>query len=261
MRHQLGLFFKLIGISFRSQMQHRASFFMLVSAYFLSTFVDILGVWALFDRFKQVQGWSLEDVAILYGVMHVGFSIPEIFARGFDNFGVIMKMGDFDRMLLRPLGTLLQLASREIHWMRFGRFLQGSLILFWGYFQQHEPQHLAILILVILGIAALFYGLFIIQATLTFWTTETLELMNITTFGGLEAGQYPMSIYKPLLRGFFTFVIPLAFVAYYPIASLFHHESLPYWLATLAPLVGFVFLYFSSQLWNLGVRHYHSTGN
>ena len=60
--------------------------------------------------------------------------------------------------------------------------------------------------------------------------------MNITTFGGLEVGQYPMSIYNPVLRGFFTFIIPLACVAYYPIATALNHETIPMWLGTIAPL-------------------------
>lgn len=261
---KLRLFFKLIGISFKSQMQHRASFFMLMYTYFLSTSIDIIGIWVLFDRFKMVQGWTLPEVAIIYGIMHIGFSIPEAFARGFDNFGLLIKNGDFDRILLRPLGTLFQMASREIQWIRLGRMLQGGLILAWGLLEvqySFSYLHALIVLLAILGTAAVFYGLFIAQATLTFWTTETLELMNITTFGGLEVGQYPMSIYPPLLRGFFTFIIPLACVAYYPIATALNHETLPLWLGTIAPLTGLLFLYLSIQLWKLGVRHYSSTGS
>src|SRR5207237_563619 len=116
-------------------------------------------------------------------------------------------------------------------------------------------------LLAILGTAAVFYGLFIAQATLTLWTTETLELMNITTYGGLEVGQYPMSIYKPVLRGFFTFIIPLACVAYYPIATTLNHEAIPLWIGSLAPLSGLIFLYLSIQLWKLGIRRYNSTGS
>lgn len=261
---KLRLFFRLTGISFKSQMQHRASFLMLISTYFLSTFIDIIGMWALFDRFKMVQGWTLKEVAIIYGIMHIGFSIPEAFARGFDNFGLLIRNGDFDRILLRPLGTLFQMASREIQWIRLGRFLQGCIILTWGCIELQFSLisvHILIIFLAILGTAVVFYGLFIIQATLTFWTTETLELMNITTFGGLEAGQYPISIYKPVLRGFFTFIIPLACVAYYPIATALNHETIPMWLGTIAPLSSLIFLYFSTQLWKLGVRHYNSTGS
>jgi ABC-2 type transport system permease protein len=258
------LYFKLIGVSIRSQMQHRGSFFMLAIAHFISTFVDIVGIWVLFDRFKMVQGWSLEEVALIYGVMHMGFAIAEASARGFDTFSQVVKNGDFDRLLLRPCGTLLQVATREIQLMRIGRFLQGLLVLLWAMKSLQitlASYNGAIILMSIIGTASLFYGLFIIQATLCFWTIETLELINVATFGGLEAGQYPLSIYKAPFRWFFTFVIPVGCVAYYPIASMIHQDMLPIWLGAALPLAGILFLYLSCQLWKVGVQHYHSTGN
>jgi len=258
------LYWKLIGISIRSQMQHRASFLMLTVAYFLSTLVDILGIWVLFDRFKMVQGWTLEEVGLIYGVMHMGFAIAEASARGFDTFSETVKHGDFDRLLLRPIGTLFQVATSEVQWIRMGRFIQGLLVLLWSC--QQLGIHFfsltsGILAFAVVGTASLFYGLMVVQGALSFWTVETLELMNITTFGGLESGQYPMSIYRPSFRMFFTFVVPLACVAYYPVAVALHHEAFPLWAALVFPVTGLVFLYAACQFWHLGVRRYHSTGS
>jgi len=264
MLEKIKIYFRLIAIAFRSQMQHRASFLMLASAHFISTFMDIIGIWVLFDRFKIIQGWAFEELALIYGVMNMGFATAESLARGFDTFSQIVKNGDFDRILLRPMGTLLQIASREVHFMRIGRFLQGLFVLLWSCKQLgiplYSPNFITILFAYI-GTACLFYGLFILQATLSFWTTETLELMYIVTYGGLESGQYPMSIYNPFFKGFFTFIIPLACVAYYPIAALLHHETFSMWVGAVAPLAGIIFLYLSCQLWNLGVRRYQSTGS
>jgi len=237
---------------------------MLTSAYFISTFTDIFGIWVLFDRFKIIQGWTLEELALIYGIMHMGFAIAEGAARGFDSFSLMIKHGDFDRVLLRPLGSLFQIASREIQLMRLGRFIQGLVILLWGSQKLQLPlfsMETVIITLAFIGTTSLFYGLFVVQATLSFWTTETLEIMNITTYGGLEAGQYPMSIFNKIFKGFFTFIIPLACVAYYPLAILLQHKALPLWLGILFPLSGIVFLYLACQLWKIGVRRYHSTGS
>lgn len=264
MIQSIRLYFTLISVSFKSQMQHRASFLMLAFTHFISTFVDIFGIWVLFDRFKIIQGWTFKELAIIYGVVHMGFATAESIARGFDTFSQMIKNGDFDRLLLRPLGTLFQVATRDIQMMRIGRFLQGFIVLVWACKEMEffffSIQTL-IIILSIIGITSFFYGLFVIQATISFWTTETLEIMNITTYGGVEAGQYPMSIYTPIFRYFFTFIIPLACVAYYPIAIMLKHETFPLWFGTLFPLAGIVFLYLSSQFWKIGVSHYHSTGS
>ncbi len=261
---KIGLYFKLLLVSMRSQMQHKASFLMLTAAMFLVTFIDILGIWVLFDRFKLLRGWTLEELAIIYGVVHIGFALSEASARGFDKFDRLVKSGDFDRVLLRPQGTLFQIAASEIQLMRFGRLLQGLLVLLWGAATLQIPffsLDALIIILSIAGTACIFYALFVLQATFAFWTTESLELMNIATYGGVEAGQYPISVYSQGFRYFFTFVIPLACVSYYPIAAVLHRESLPFWIGFASPLAGVAFLYAACQAWRVGVRRYHSTGN
>lgn len=258
------LFYKLISVSIRSQMQYPSSFLMLSIAYFVGTFIDILGIWVLFDRFQMVKGWTLYEVGIIYGIIHMGFAIAETFARGFDTFGQMIKQGDFDRLLLRPISPLVQVAAREIHIMRIGRFLQGLIVLIWS---AHHLSfslfsvHALVMFFSILSTASLFYGLLIIQATISFWTIETLELMNITTYGGVHTAQYPMSIYTKPFRLIFTFFIPLACVGYYPIATLLRLETIPIWLGMIAPIAGFAFLFLACLLWRLGVLHYRSTGS
>lgn len=245
-------------------MEHRASFWMVAAAFFIATFVEIFGIWVLFDRFTIIKGWTFAELTLVYGTVHIGFSIAETFARGCDNFGTLLKQGEFDRMLLRPIGSLLQVTSREVHLLKLGRMVQGFVVMLWGISALDMPMHFfhyGILFLSLIGTTCLFYGLNILNATLAFWSTETLELINIATFGGVESGQYPLSIYPGGFRLFFTLVIPLACVAYYPLATLLRHETLPLWACALLPLSGIVFLILCCHLWKLGVRHYSSTGS
>jgi ABC-2 type transport system permease protein len=258
------LFWKLISVSIRSQMQYPASFLMVSLGYFFGTFIDILGIWILFDRFKMIQGWTLFEVGLIYGIVQMGFALAEAFARGFDTFHQMVKYGDFDRILLRPLSPLFQIAIREVQIMRIGRFLQGLVVLVWSLSTFSFPFFSLptfIICLSILGTTSLFYGLFIIQATISFWTIESLELMNITTYGGVQTGQYPMSIYNKPFRLIFTFLIPLSCVAYYPITAFLKPNETPLLLGIISPLAGFVFLYFACRFWRLGIRHYCSTGS
>lgn len=258
------LYLKLLRVALKSQMEYRASFWMATMAFILSTFTEIFGIWILFDRFKMIQEWTFAELTLIYGTVQMGFALAESFARGFDNFSMILKHGEFDRILLRPVVTLMQVASREIHVIKLGRFVQGLLVLFWGLSKLEIPMGLFqffVIGLALIGTTCLFYGLIILNATLCFWSTETLELINIATFGGVEAGQYPLSIYPGSFRMFFTLVIPLACVTYYPLATLLQHETLPLWAAMLLPLTGIAFLLLCCLLWRLGVKHYSSTGN
>lgn len=245
-------------------MQYPGSFLMLSLSHFIGTFVDILGIWILFDRFHLVKGWSLPEVGLIYGIIHMGFALAEAFSRGFDTFSQLIKQGDFDRLLLRPLTPLFQVAVREVHAMRIGRFLQGFVVLIWSSNELSLSLlsiHALTICLSVIGTGCLFYGLFVIQAAISFWTTEALELMNIATYGGVQSGQYPLSIYNKTFRLIFTLIVPSGCVAYYPIAILLRKELFPIWLSLLFPLTGLLFLYLACQFWHLGVRRYRSTGS
>jgi ABC-2 type transport system permease protein len=264
----LRLYAHYIAISIRGQMQYRASFVMLSVGGFLTSGMEVVGIWALFDRFKSLGGWRLEEVALFYGVVHVAFAVAEAVARGFDTFPELVKSGEFDRLLLRPRSTAMQVAARELQLMRVGRFAQGLVVLLWAASAlnvQWTAARQLLLVSAVVGGACLFGGLFVLQATLAFWTTEGLEVMNSFTYGGTETGQYPFSIYRPWFRRFFTFVIPLACVTYFPVLALLGRTDAalgsPAWFHWVAPSVGLVFLPVSLQVWRLGVRHYTSTGS
>jgi ABC-2 type transport system permease protein len=70
------------------------------------------------------------------------------------------------------------------------------------------------LLFAVLGGVALFSGILVLQATLAFWTVESLEIANTLTYGGVEAGQYPLDIYARWFRNFPHVVVPLACIAY-----------------------------------------------
>jgi len=264
----LRLYGRYIRVSIGSQMQYRASFVMLAVGQFLVTGIEVLGIWALFARFGTLRGWRLPEVALFYGLINIAFALAEAVGRGFDVFDSKIKTGDFDRVLLRPRSAAFQIAAQELQLLRIGRLAQGLIVLLWaaGTLEvQWTVARVGLTVFAILGGACLFYGLFVLQATLAFWTIETLEIMNTVTYGGTETGQYPLTIYRPWFRKFFTFVVPLACVSYFPALAILGRDDplvgSPVWFRWSAPAIGMVFLAVCLQVWQVGVRHYRSTGS
>ena len=263
----LGLYFHYIGISFRGQMQYRASFVMLSAGQFLNSGLEFFGILVMFDRFRSLQGWSLPEVALFYGIVNVAFAIADATSRGFDAFGGMVKSGEFDRLLLRPRSTPLQLAGEELTLRRVGRLLQGMVVLLWATSVLEiawSPAKIVLIIASILGGTCLFYGIIVFQATLAFWTTETLEIMNTLTYGGVETAQYPLAIYHTWFRRFFTLVVPLACINYFPALAILDRPDplgTPVIFQWTSPAAGILFLVVALQVWKLGVRHYTSTGS
>jgi ABC-2 type transport system permease protein len=264
MAGSLLLYRRYISVGIRAQLQYRASFVMTVAGSLAATGIEFVGIWALFRKFGGLHGWRLQDVALFYGVVNIAFAITEAVGRGFDIFPNMVKTGDFDRLLLRPRSTALQVLCTDLQLMRIARLAQGLAVLIWAVHSSGIPLLSVSGLLIVCAIAggvSVFMGLFVLQATLSFWTVETLEIMNTVTYGGNETAQYPLTIYRPWFRRFFTFVVPLACANFLPLGPVLRLNSIGIPAALASPLIGVAFLCLSLLAWQTGVRHYHSTGS
>ena len=267
MTNAIQLYWRYVGVSVRGQMQYRASFIMETLGAVGVMGVEFIGILVLFSRFDTLEGWSLPEVAFLYAIVHLGFAFADTASRGFDTFGVSIRLGDFDRLLLRPRSTALQLAGQELQLRRLSRLALGLGVIAWASMTlevEWTAAKAALTIATVMCGAALFSGLMVLHATLAFWTTETLEVTNIVTHGGVETTQFPLSIYRPWFRSIFTFVFPLGTVSYFPaLAILGKPDPLgsPLWFQYAAPAIGFLFLLVCLRIWEFGVRRYRSTGS
>lgn len=264
----LRLYGRYVGASLRIQAQYPVATLLLTVGHLAATSIEILGVWALFHRFGQLKGWSFGEAALFYSLINITFSLADLLTRGFEVFGTeFVRTGAFDRVLLRPRAAALQLIGHEIRLSRLGRMIQGLAVLtvatelapiYWN------PATIAIAVWAVAGGVALFGGILVLQAALAFWTIESLEVVNVLTYGGVQAAQYPLDIYASWFRRALTFGVPLACVGYYPVLAILGRPDplgAPDWLLPLTPLAGFAFLLLSSLAWRAGVAHYTSTGS
>ncbi len=256
------LYIKYASIILRSQMQYKASFVMTSIGQFLTAFTTFLGMYFMFSRFNSVNGFSFSEVLLCYAVILTAFSLAECFVRGFDAFGSIISNGEFDRIMVRPRNEILQVLASRIEFSRIGRLLQAIAIFIYAIPTSGVIWSLDKIITVIFMITGGFFvfsGLFIIYASICFFTLEGLEFMNIFTDGGREFGKYPLSIYGEGVLKFFTYIVPLALFQYYPFLYLIGRTTNIVYM--LLPLVGILFLIPCLMFWRIGIRHYKSTGS
>ncbi len=85
----LALYGRYAAASVRAQFSYAGMLAMMSFGQFLATIIEFLGVWALFQRFGHIAGWSLGEVALFYGLVSVTFAIGDTITRGFDVFGSV----------------------------------------------------------------------------------------------------------------------------------------------------------------------------
>jgi ABC-2 type transport system permease protein len=262
-----GLYRRLIGAHIRAQMQYRVSFILMTLVSFVITGSDLLAILILFNYFGELAGWRAGEVALLYGLAMVAHGLSEMIAAGFDVFPRTIRQGEFDRVLLRPVGIFVQVLAADFQLRRLGRVAQGALALAlaiaWTSITWTPLKVLYLLTALGSGVV-MFSALLVLGAVLCFWTVQSIEIVNTVTYGGTEMASYPLPIYHELLQRFFTFIVPLAFVSYFPALYLLDRpeaQDLPGWLPGMTPVAAAMLALIAWLAWRGGVRHYQSTGS
>jgi len=264
----LGLYLRLISLQIRSQMQYRLAFVLEASASAASNALTFITLILVLERFGTVGGWKLPEIAFLFGIVELSFGWMDMVFSGFDpdSFSVYIRLGGLDQLLLRPVSLTLQVLGSRFLLRRLGRVFQGFLIFLFALSLnsiEWNVVKIAYLPVVIASLVAYFGGLFVIGSSLTFWTGEAIEAVNIFTYGGSEMISYPMHIYPDWIRKFFTYILPAIFLNYYPALYLLDKPDpfhMPAFTPLLTPVVGFGLLAIGLLFWRFGLRHYQSTG-
>jgi ABC-2 type transport system permease protein len=249
-------------MNLKSLMQYKVSFFLVTLGQFLTAFSTFLGVYFMFSRFNEVEGFGYEQVLLCFAAVTMAFSLTEMFGSGFQTLPRMLGNGEYDSALVRPRGTIFQVLASKMDFTRIGLLIQAVIVLWYAIPKSGViwtwDKILTLGLMVACGFMV-FLGLFLVHAAFSFFTVEGLEFMNLFTYGGKEFGRYPFSIYgKDILR-FLTYVIPLALVQYYPLLYLLGREQSIFYM--LAPLLGLLFLIPCYAFFRVGLYHYRSTGS
>ena len=256
------LFLNYLSLHLKIALEYKSSFIMTVIAQLFYMISELIAVIAIIAKFRLFDLYSLNEVLFSFSILWLGYSIIETFGRGFDEFAPLIISGDFDILLTRPRSIFIQIIGSKIAYEKMGRLIV-SLGLF-IYSTVHLINHFTILkiiliILTIIGSSLIYLSIFIFGAALSFVTIQGLEVVNIFSNGSKQLGQYPMKIYHKYVRLFFTFIIPITLVNYYPLVFLKGITS--NYLYILLPLLTVVLFLMSLLTFNIGLKKYCSTGS
>lgn len=255
------LYFRFLAIHLKTAMAYKSSFILSCFGHLLITFNVFLGVKFLLDRFGSIRGYRLPELLLCYSVILLSCSLAECFGRGFDAFPKILSSAQFDRILVRPRGIVFQILCQDMKPTIITRAVHAVIMLLYGInagaVQWTVGKALTFISMIVCG-TFLFFGLFLLNAALCFFTMEGLEVMNIFTDGAREYGKYPFGIYGKSVLWITTMVVPLALVQYWPLQYLLDRGP---WVFGLLPFLSLLFLIPVTFFWNYGVAHYRSTGS
>ncbi|HUW21381.1 MAG TPA: ABC-2 family transporter protein [Candidatus Bathyarchaeia archaeon] len=216
----------------------------------------------IFGQVEKIVGWTKGEVLLLVCVQALFFDFFNTFVMAnLRRFSRLVRQGELDFALLKPINSRFLVSARYFEFDHYPRmvFLMFLIARYLADFQIRLSliNWFNFFLLFFSGIF-IFYNLFFIFATTNIWFIRIFNLSDLFT-ETIEVGRFPVYIFKTGARFFFTYIIPAAFVATFPVEVLLKRagfEKLP--VALVICLVMFIV---SQKFWQFALKHYQSASS
>ena len=216
----------------------------------------------IYRNTNAIAGWSKGQAFLLLGTYQLSRALMDVFfTPNLTKIPEMVRLGTLDFVLTKPIPSQFFVSSRFLSLDELGSLLGAAVLLWYGAHLDHFTptfgQSVAWLFLALCGVMV-FYAIQLILMTLAFWLVRIDNLSALTDTVVFTA-RYPLSIFGPKLAAFFTYVLPLSFIAYFPVL-MFKEGVRVQWLVT-GVVVTTVFFVAASAFWRYATRAYSSASS
>lgn len=252
-----------IAQELKRMMEYKGDFIVGVIGFLMIQFSNLLFLWIIFSRIPSLMGWSLNQVVFIYGFSLIPKGIDHLF---FDNLWAIghfiVRKGDFDKYLTRPVNTLFHVLVEKIQIDALGELIVGIALVSVS-LPQLEIEWSAIkILLAVLAVpfaTLIFTGIKTITASVAFWSKRSGNIIYMFYMVS-DFAKYPATIYNEVIKNIITYMIPFALTAYYPALYILTDEN-PLFNIGMTVLAAVVLMSLGIFVWHRGIRAYESAGS
>jgi ABC-2 type transport system permease protein len=249
--------------NFKALTGFHADFVIMLISSALTQLLGIVFLWVVYQRIPTINGWEFWEVAFIYAMIFFSEGFASLLFEGCWSISGLVNHGELDRMLIRPVSPILQVLSYEIGINGVSNIVIGSIIIIQAL--QHVDIRwslLKVLISILLMISAIIIrgSINFISNSSAFWTHYPGNAVGFMVHSISEFAKYPITIYSFALQAFITFVIPYAFISFFPAAYLFYKGNFTY-IGLLSPIVAIYCFGMAILVFKRGLKKYESAGN
>ena len=257
-----------VGITIRSWFQYKIDAILRSTAVFLREATGIIVIYFSLLKFDSLNGWNMKETLFLFSLMFLTYGILIIFFTGLRDFGMYIRDGRFDRFLLRPRGELFQVIMSNSDWFAaIGHGLLGIALFIYTASDIGIIWNLKTVgyyIMAVVGGVLIQGGIFLILAALNFYLINTSNLKSVFYWNLRKFMGYPISIFHEAIQCLLIYIVPLAFVNYFPAQYFLRKSDMSFYpevFIYVTPVVGAGVYLLAYGFWRISLRYYKSTGN
>lgn len=262
LKFYLHIYFMILSQDIKSKLSYRADFFISTIGMMFTNALGFLTFYVIFQNFPSIMGWNYYEMIFLYAFSLIAMTPNQCLFDNNWNLRHHVYSGDFIKYYFRPINIFFYYISEVFDLKGLGQLVFGITAMVYAWTKLALPISFLIIVKLIIALisASLFMiGIMNLAAASCFYFINSGFLL-VTAQRIIECAKYPVTVFSRGFRFFFTFLIPLAFIAYYP-SLLFVKPERASILSWLTPVFGVAFFYLSYKVWVLGANHYNGTGS
>lgn len=240
---------------------YRASFVVDVLVGAFTSVGVLLPLVFVYDHAATIAGWTLHEALLVTGFFLVLQGLVGMLVE--PNLSAVIegvRSGALDYLVLKPVDAQLVSSLQRVAPAKAWDVLAGLALLAWALAHLPAPPALGVLSalgLLLAGVAAM-YGVWLLVICTSFWFVR-VDNLRFLLGAVLDAGRWPVGIYRGWVRLLLTVVVPVAVVTSFPAMALLGRAD-P-WLVAHALLVAALLLVASRVTWRLALRRYASASS
>jgi len=249
----LAFCFALITMSLKASLARRAAFAIQVGFMIINNLTFFVFWWLLYQRVPTIRGYSLADMAVLYGTVAAGFGLVQALVGGVRHLGRLIDDGELDSLLPQPKNTLLYAIGMRSQASGFGDVVSGAALI--ALSGEVSVTHAPLALLGVLFSATVFAATGTLFFSVAFWLPRTEGLARQAWDMLITCAMYPEPLFGGAVKLVLFTALPAAFVGYVP-ARLIRAPS----VSDVALLAGASLAFVTAALWMFarGLRRYSS---
>ena len=244
-------------------MEYKADFLLGAVGLLLTQVLQIAFLGIIFSQIPALNGYSFAEILFFYGFSLIAKSLDHLFTDNLWMVGYrIIRKGEFDKYLTRPINTLYHVIAENFCVDAFGEMLTCGLLLGYAIPRLSLPFHwytIPLLIVVTIFATLIYTSLKIMTSAVSFWTKASGHITHMLYMTN-DFSKYPVSIYNKAVQTIITYIIPFAFTAYFP-AKYFLTGKDPLFCIGGTVIAGTVLFVLAGFVWNRGLKAYESAGS
>ncbi len=218
LRYYVKIYMILASRYVKARMEYKTDFLISMFGIFFENILSLAFYSVIFFQVKQIGEWNYYELVFMYGFMVMASSFFHVFFGNMFNLKAYLINGDFTKFYFRPLNILFSYVSETIDIKSIFQFVIGAFLLITSSCELNLKwtwSGVMLLCILLISSAIIITSIMTICASFGFWVRDPSVIMDFM-LKIKDYSKYPLSIYNPILRIVFTFVIPLGFMSYYP---------------------------------------------